>query len=296
MDGLTEKFIATVPENYGSVGARWLDRLDEKVSRFLKKWQLTRTSEAPMMGGQAIALPCRNHKGKDVILKMCPDPYLLQREHDGLRYWQGSEKTVKVLRGNGARGAFVLERLHGPMPSSLDDDILVDVAEILDAMHNTPGSLPAMSAEQHIAAIMSHCIGRMSHPAVHEIVSTDDLKMAIDRALSLNISSNPEDMAVLHGDLHLENLINDKEKGLIAIDPKPFYGERAAEVALMVRDAGPVYEITSRIERASRACAVDPERTLAWTRVVLLGTAISHARHRKSSHESILTMVEFCRG
>lgn len=295
MKGLSDKFIETIPEHYGSVGVRWLARLDDISARFMKKWQLTPMQESPLMGGRGLVIPCRNRKGKEVMLKLCPDPYMLQREHDGLRHWQGGGRTVKVIRGSGTRGAMVIDRLHGPMLTSLDDDILLDIAEIIDSIHGAPGPLAAMSAEQHMSSIMALCIGRFSHPRVMEVLSTDDIKNAIDGALALNISADHEDMTVLHGDLHLGNMIEDRKRGLTAFDPKPFIGERAIDVAFMVRDAGPIYELTSRIERASRACAVDPERTTAWTRVVLLDTAISHARHRKSSVESIKTMIEFCR-
>jgi streptomycin 6-kinase len=295
MEGLSSKFVTVIPEHYGSVGVRWLDKIDDRLDRYLKRWELRRLNQLPMTGGRSLIIPCLNKRGKEVVLKMCPDPLALQREHDGLRHWQTSDKTVKVVRGNGARGAFVLEKLQGPMPTSLDEDILLQVAEVVDAIHGCPGALAATSAEQHISSIMAHCIGRISHPRVASLVATEDLKQAIDGALSLSLSADLSDMALLHGDLHLENLIVDPKRGLTAIDPKPFIGERAAEIAFLVRNAGPVYELSSRIERASLACAVDPERTLAWTRVVLLDTAISHARFRKSSTESINAMVRFCR-
>jgi streptomycin 6-kinase len=295
VDGISEHFPTYIIEYYGSVGRRWLSHLDGKVATYCSRWKLKPTGERALTGGRALIVPCRAADGQDVVLKLCPDPYALGRERDGLRHWRASGHTVKVLHGSGSRGAMVLERLHGGSPTRLDAQTLKDVAQLFAAIHETPKPLPALDCEQHVAFLLSHCIGRLSHPDVGAHATTDDFKLALDRALGLAVEHDPARDIMLHGDLHLENLLRGDDGRLVAIDPKPCMGERELDLALLARDAGPIEELESRITSLADVCAADAERVRAWTKVLLLETAINHARWAKSSEQSISAMMEFFR-
>lgn len=48
--------------------------------------------------------------------------------------------------------------------------------------------------------------------------------------------ASPTDQGVLHGDLHHNNVVHDTTRGWLAIDPKGLWGERAYDVANLLRN------------------------------------------------------------
>ncbi len=82
--------------------------------------------------------------------------------------------------------------------------------------------------------------------------------------------SSPHDTAVLHGDLHHQNVLDFGPRGWLAIDPKHIAGERAFDFVNILRN--PDYEVATAPGRLGRqahvlaeAAGLDRERLLKWT-------------------------------
>jgi len=56
------------------------------------------------------------------------------------------------------------------------------------------------------------------------------------QALFLELEASQEHLALLHGDLHHENILFDEERGWLAIDPKGVVGDLAYELAAPLRN------------------------------------------------------------
>jgi streptomycin 6-kinase len=77
---------------------------------------------------------------------------------------------------------------------------------------------------------------------------------------------------LLHGDLQHYNVLFDRERGWIAIDPKGVVGELEYEVGALLRNPGELPEfftnratIERRLEILTTLLSIDPTRALRWT-------------------------------
>jgi streptomycin 6-kinase len=97
----------------------------------------------------------------------------------------------------------------------------------------------------------------------------------VDRAVAWIgelLASEPDDVAVLHQDFHGGNVLRAERDPWLAIDPKPLVGERAFDVASLLRDrrpdlakeAHPVDRVRRRLDQLSEALELDRERIRRW--------------------------------
>ena len=76
---------------------------------------------------------------------------------------------------------------------------------------------------------------------------------------------------LLHGDLHHYNVLRDRERGWLAIDPKGVIGELEYELGAILRNPGELpglftdeLVIRSRLDRLCSTLGLDLERALRW--------------------------------
>ena len=79
---------------------------------------------------------------------------------------------------------------------------------------------------------------------------------------------DPRDVAVLHGDLHHDNVLDFGEQGWLAIDPKGLVGERGYDFANLFCNPWPEADDPDRFARRLRGVAglagLDPDRLRQW--------------------------------
>lgn len=91
------------------------------------------------------------------------------------------------------------------------------------------------------------------------------------KQLKLNLLNSLKNEYLCHGDLHLENIIQNRNEWL-AIDPKGIIGEMAFEAAafdLLSNDelsdsSTTELKIVNRVKQLSTALDIDPNRLLQW--------------------------------
>jgi len=93
------------------------------------------------------------------------------------------------------------------------------------------------------------------------------LAASLEAATSL--LADPQDIVVLHGDLHHENVLDGGDRGWLVIDPKGVLGERTYEFATTI--INPDAEMAFRPGRICRqagvvaeAARVEPRRLMRW--------------------------------
>jgi len=91
--------------------------------------------------------------------------------------------------------------------------------------------------------------------------------------------ANPQEVGVLHGDIHHDNVLDFGTRGWLTIDPKRLYGERGFEYAILFCDpdiGGPSCKVATIPERFARRLEIVVERSglqrqrllqwiIAWT-------------------------------
>lgn len=96
-----------------------------------------------------------------------------------------------------------------------------------------------------------------------------DPRLDVAWRITQALLSTPRDVAVLHGDIHHENILDFGGRGWLAIDPKGLIGERAYDYANIFRNpdletALAPGRMAARLARVSTLASLDPARLLDW--------------------------------
>jgi streptomycin 6-kinase len=188
-----------------------------------------------------------------------------QEEIDGaavMAWWAGSG-AARVLALE--RDALLLERLPAQRSlvamaqGGLDEDALRILCGVADDLHALRDSPPPPSLRPLDRWLRALAPAAGAHGGV--------LNASLEVANSL--LAEPREVAVLHGDLHHENVLDGGDRGWLVIDPKGVLGERGYDYAAMLCNpheaGGPK---PGRIPRQVAVVAVtarlDPRRLLQW--------------------------------
>jgi streptomycin 6-kinase len=192
---------------------------------------------------------------------------LAEEERRGglLMAWWAGDGAARVLAQDG--GALLLERATGPRSLEAmarsdpggDDAASRIVCAVADKLHATAGRRqppPLVSLDEWFAEL---------EPAADRHGGVLRLAAATAR----DLLATPQDIAVLHGDLHHGNVLDGGTRGWLAIDPKCLVGERAFDYANLF--CNPDRETASAPGRLGRqagvvaaAAGLERERLLRW--------------------------------
>jgi streptomycin 6-kinase len=231
----------------------------------LRKWSLqpdgrlieTHTSQL---------LPVRHVDGLAMlkILKPASDE---QAGADMLRYFAGIG-AVRLIAAD--RDAWLMERAGGNLSliamalSEGDDRAAVILADCVAQLHAARG-VAALAGLIRLDAWFHSLFEREAESPI----------LARCAAVARDLLATERQIAVLHGDLHHENVLH-SPRGWLAIDPKGLVGERTYELANLLCNPQPYGEIVHRPERMLRLARLYAER-LALDVQRVLGFALAHA-------------------
>jgi streptomycin 6-kinase len=91
----------------------------------------------------------------------------------------------------------------------------------------------------------------------------------------LSLLETDREQVVIHGDLHLGNVLRSQDRGLVAIDPKLCVGDRCFDLVDFVVTSGTTDQMTARALELAPLVGVEADRLLRWSRVNAVITAIS---------------------
>ena len=221
---------------------------------YLQRWNLA-PAGAPITTPAARLLPVL-HEGQPAMLKISHE----QDEREGgvlMRWWDG-QGAARVLAHDD--DAILLERATGTRSlaeyarNGRDDEATRIICDVLRAAARcarwNPGSSTWPMAQAQ-GGILADC-------ARHARALLDD----------------PRDPAVLHGDVHHDNILDFGERGWLVIDPKRLHGERAFDYANIfcnpdLADPRPPVAIVPgcfdrRFALITTASGLEPRRLLQW--------------------------------
>jgi streptomycin 6-kinase len=249
----------------GAAGRAWLSALPDAAATFLDAWRLTRDGPA-MHGMGGLVLPVRTADGIPAVLKLRPvndEP----GEADALRAWNG-DGAVLLLRDHPATWTMLLERLdHGRDLRAIDEPAAVRVIGALLARlhaHPPPPGLP----------LLADVAARMVADAPDRAARIPDGAVVRDwAAVVADVLAEGAGGALLHWDLHYENVLAGVREPWLAIDPTPLVGDPGFDImpALdnrwdeIVAAADPARAVRWRFDALTEILGLDRGRAAAWT-------------------------------
>jgi len=188
-----------------------------------------------------------------------------EHEADALASWNGAG-AVRLLRRDDERRALLVERcVPGTSLWQVDEDEATPIAAgVLEQLWSTapPAALRRLDDE---AARWAREL-----PLTWEEAGRPFEQGLLDEAVEFLRSPSPRESAVaLHQDLHGGNILR-SQRGWLAIDPKPLAGERAFDVASLLRDRrfdlsrDPAGRMRQRLDFFTDRLDLDGERVRGW--------------------------------
>ncbi len=266
---LPEGFEQRIVSVWGDEGVGWLERLPALVRMCQERWRLSIESVVRDLSYNLVVLVV-TADGTEAVLKLgVPNPEL-RTEIAALRAFQGGP-VVGLLTADVDLGALLLRRLEPGRPlSDVESD---EEATVIGA--RTIRDLP------------------VAEPSAHEFPTVGDWARAFERLrawfdgstgplpgrmvdgaehLLRDLEASSSRRMLLHGDLHHDNMLFDRESGWTAIDPKGVIGDPAYEAARFQHNPIPGFLAMDRPREAARRRVTimasilqeDRRRLLAW--------------------------------
>lgn len=232
---------------------------DGLIEPWLARWGLTRDGEA--FDSLAGRLAPVRLDGRAAMLKVSRSPEEVRGAR--LMAWWAGEGAARVLALEG--DALLLERAEGSEDlarmarSGRDDEatrILCAAAARLHAPRDRPPPDSLAALDGWFGALWPTAEAR-GGPFVEAAT------------IARGLLSAPQEIVVLHGDLHHGNVLDFGTRGWLAIDPKGLLGERGYDHAnILCNPDAETATAAGRLERqvsvASQAAGVAPDRLLRW--------------------------------
>ncbi|HVV35304.1 MAG TPA: aminoglycoside phosphotransferase family protein [Acidimicrobiales bacterium] len=265
-----------------------------------------------MTGGTvALVFAARDESGRDCVLKVLPalgeaeGDYAAER--DVLLAGHG-RAYVELLRHDDARQAFLLERLG---PKMVDNGGSVDewndaLCELLlvawDIGLTPPPSLWTAARKcEWFVEFLPRKWREHGEPCARAVIDE-----AVGFAEARGAAFDADTAVVLHGDAHMWNALSDNHGGYKFIDPDPFVGERAADLAVPMREwssellvgGDPLAAAQRRCARLARATGCDPQAVWEWGTIERVSTALIGLGepHKVGSMRDWFVVAEACLG
>jgi streptomycin 6-kinase len=213
----------------------------------------------------------RQADGTPAALKLGMVTAETRHEHAALAHWDG-RGAVRLLRADPDAGVLLLERLRGDVSlrSLPEPKAMLEATATLQRLWVPPPARhPFSTVADRTAELVGTLLARREQPWA------DDVRPLIDDAVGIRerLLAAPSQDVLLHGDYHHGNVLAGERAPWLAIDPKPLVGDRAYDLAWLVRDRletlaaapGPQSAARRRVAKLSAALDVDQERLRGWT-------------------------------
>jgi streptomycin 6-kinase len=272
-------------DRFGPGARQWCDELPERVSGYCRRWQLELSHG--LSGSTSRVYIGRQEGARAVVLKLTPDPAIAEAEAIALREWAGTAHAADLLAADPGAGALLLERVRPGTKVSESPELpsLAAFAELLAGLREAPWEdiTRLRSNEEGIEFIYGLIARRAADPHVRAFVPATTVTRA--RALARALTSSATDRGLVHGDLHLSNILDGGvTRGLVAIDPRPSHGDRVWDaIDMALARVTSVDELDDRIRQLTAlvpGLAADRLRDWCKAAAVLIVVQWLYARRR----------------
>ncbi|MDV5148709.1 aminoglycoside phosphotransferase family protein [Streptomyces sp. SBC-4] len=283
-----QRLVRALGETYGDTAAtEWLGPLPEHTRTMLDQASLDAERVMAPGGRSSLVLLVRRSDDSPAALKIAPPLALPERERDALAHWNGWG-AVRLLDET-AEGGLVLERLHPEVSlrSLPEAKALLEAAGTVRKLWVEP---PAGHGFESVAERTARQAAAMepyrTDPAAGELTAA---------ALSAReeLVAAPDESFLLHGCFRQGKVLAGDRAPWLAVGPEPLVGERAYDLARLVRDrvedlvgaSAGASTARRRVNKLADSLDMDRERLRGWTlfRAVESGTRAFTAGRRQDA-------------
>lgn len=248
----------------------WCDELPALVDELAARWDLELVAAGG--GGTSRVFRCfKRDTGTSAWLKLTPEPGIAREEAEALRAWAKTPSVVTLLAQDLAAGALLLEDVEPGVQASRRAWDLAEVAALLRDLRD-PAPAPG---EHSVLRLLSHRVDfvfdltdrRLAAGDVNDPAASKVLRLA--RAAALELAGTGS-VGLVHGDLHPANVLSGPGARLVAIDPRPTWGDPDFDAVDWVLEgvADPAV-LEQRVEElAALVPGMSPRRVLGWCRAL----------------------------
>ncbi len=216
----------SIIREFGNAGRDWADRYPALLQRCVERWDLSILDVAEAGLAVNSVLFAETKDRKPVVLKIgYPQPEQVTEMIALAAY--DHHQVVKLLDSDPADGALLLERIlpGTPFRSSVQDDsrsrVRIPLFTALPVQTCRPDGLPGFSDWLRLAFTTYR---RSADRGDEFLAFIDRAETSYDR-----LRDRYGEDCLLHGDLHHENILQDTDRGWMAIDPKGVIGPPVME-------------------------------------------------------------------
>ncbi|HEX4720903.1 MAG TPA: aminoglycoside phosphotransferase family protein [Pseudonocardiaceae bacterium] len=287
---MTDAITAKLVRRFGPSAAEWTAGLPALVGGCARRWRLD-VGEPFDSGALSVVIRATMADGRPAVLKLSPDAPSLVAQARMLRLFEPSGRVPAVLAD--APGALLLEAVQPgtEMDAGPQRPTPAEFAGLLADLHavDPPPGADLADVRQLAEQFVRDAMGRLAEPAVAARLYRSDFERALDELDAL--SAGPAPTVLLHGDLHLGNVLDGGSRGMVAIDPMARLGDPCWDAVDYVLDgAGRPDDVEYRLHALATEARLDAGRLRAWCRVAAAATAIQALRQERVVDE-LLTLA-----
>ncbi|WP_031508356.1 aminoglycoside phosphotransferase family protein [Streptomyces megasporus] len=259
----------------------WLAELPELVRESLARWELTVERVVVPGGRGSLVALVRRADGAPAALKLRATG--AETEAAALARWNG-HGAVRLLDAAPETGALLLERLHAEISLRSLPEAKANL-EAVSALRRLWVPPTLSGADHPFTTVAEHTARAVDH--IREHVPKEARPLA-DEALELRaalLADAPEEL-LLHGEFRQGTVLS-ADPGRahwLVVGPEPLVGERAYDLARLVRDrlhdlgatSGAASLTRRRVRKLADSLEVDRDRLRGWS---LYRAVESGARH-----------------
>jgi streptomycin 6-kinase len=283
-----EETLGRLRARFGRPVELWWRTLPAVVDDLSTRWALTPV--APVgRGNTSLVIRCARADGSAAMLKLTPDPQLATAEASALRAWAPSRRAPAVLDHDSSLGALLLEAIRdeNPISDRRTSVPIPEVAGLIHDLHQTGTPLMrdgVVSLSDRVEFVFQHWIERyQGAPELTQIVP----RVRTGRDLARDLVADVKPPVLLHGDLHPGNVLDaGGSRGLVAIDPRPCFGEPAFDVVDWVYWNAEAVDWKARSHQLAFALGIEQDRVWAWC-VAFAGMLAANQTMRGRTPEEI---------
>ncbi|MFD9796092.1 aminoglycoside phosphotransferase family protein [Streptomyces sp. NPDC059070] len=264
-----ERLVRALGETYGDdVAAGWLGRLPGLADAAVAERGLAVDRVQAPGGRSSLVLLVRRQDGTAAALKLAPAEARPELERAALRHW-GGWGAAQLLEPDAETGeGLLLERLH----SEVSLRSLPEAKALLEAA----GTLRRLWVEPPAGHGFETVGERTDRQAAAMDGALADGTAALARAAlaaRAELLAAPPEALLLHGNFRQSKVLSGERTPWLTVGPEPVVGERAYDLARLVRDrvedliAAPsgASQARRRVNKLADALDVDRERLHGWT-------------------------------
>ncbi|MFF8379197.1 aminoglycoside phosphotransferase family protein [Streptomyces sp. NPDC015661] len=283
-----QRLARTLGETYGdAAAAEWLGKLPGLAEQALAQASLDTERVMAPGGRSSLVVLVRRSDGSPAALKIAPPFTRPDLERDALAHWNGW--GAAQLLDEAGEGALVLERLHPEVSlrSLPEAKALLEAAGTVRKLWvEPPAGHGFETAEERTARQAGAMEPYRADPA------TGALTAAALTAREELVAAETETV-LLHGNFRQGKVLAGDRTPWLAVGPEPLVGERAYDLARLVRDrvedlvaaSSGASAARRRVNKLADSLDLDRERLRGWTlfRAVESGTRALTAGRRQDA-------------